>query len=384
MITVIGEVEVTVDMRMKLPKARETAESGARETAPEAETGKGSGQSELDKAYEAAYAASRAQYEEFWQGGPSPEGYSDRSKGQSAPIDEITVSHSGCGYSIAKHLACMGNEVAFVSVVGKDPLGMSAIAELAFWGQEDFTLSHKNESPVKPINVSGIRKVDGQTTVKVQYRNIIGDIEFIKTNDSLAGEITPDVIKEAEEIISASDAIVIDGALSRETIEYIVETYGDKTSESGDKIKIFFDPASLEGGAKVGPVAGEELGIKELGRFCGIMPGRKEAEAMCGKTVLGMDQLEEAGAWFGGKGVKNVIITMKGGGIYYRESQTGNSGIVKPARVLSFGDTAGAGDLTSAVIVNALMSGHSLPEATEFAVKAADGFLAQVDDERPY
>ena len=42
--------------------------------------------------------------------------------------DRISVHYSGCGYHVARLLAGKGWEVAFISVVGEDPLGLAAIA----------------------------------------------------------------------------------------------------------------------------------------------------------------------------------------------------------------------------------------------------------------
>ncbi len=76
-----------------------------------------------------------------------------------------------------------GREVAFVSVVGKDPLGMSALAELSSMGE--------GVENVKDIDVSAVKYIPGQTSVVVQIRNFIGDVEFSRANENMFERITP-------------------------------------------------------------------------------------------------------------------------------------------------------------------------------------------------
>ncbi len=106
-------------------------------------------------------------------------------------------------------------------------------------------------------------------------------------------------------MLDRADAIMLDGSLPKETIEYIADKY--------DGVKLFFDPASVEGGKKI---ADSEI----LGNFFSIMPGRSEAEAMFKGPILGPDQLEAASSMFA-SGVEKIVIKMKSGGIYYRDEK---------------------------------------------------------------
>ena len=108
-----------------------------------------------------------------------------------------------------------------------------------------------------------------------------------------------------------------------------------------------------------------------------------EAEAMSGQQVLGMDQLMAAGDAFEERGVERVIITLKGGGLYYKEGTC--SGIIKPERKLTFAETRGAGDVLSAAVVAASAGGaESLEAAAGAGIEAAAEFLKDAIDERPY
>lgn len=265
--------------------------------------------------------------------------------------DDIIIENRGCGFNIARLLAEKGREVSFVSVVGSDPLGLAVTEELRACGAD----------------VSGVKKLDGTTPVQIETLNILGDIEGYKCNDSLMRRFTPQVIEAASDILDKADIIVMDGSLPQSTIEKVAELYGGR-----DDVKLFFDPGSRRGGAKA---------EKALGGFFGVLPGRMEAEAMTGKTILGQDQLMEAGAYLEQKGVDKIVITMKGGGLYYKEGL--DEGILAPERVLSFASTAGAGDVVSAAVIAAEEDGKSLASAAAEAMKAAAEFLADRSDERP-
>lgn len=265
--------------------------------------------------------------------------------------DDIMVENRGCGFNIAKHLAADGHDVSYISIVGSDPLGLAVIEELKLCG----------------INTARVRKVQGTTPIQVEMVNILGDIEGFKCNDSLLSKFAPSVIDDAADILDKADIIVMDGSLPEETITRVAELYGNK-----ENVKIFFDPGTRHGGGKVADV---------LDKMYCVMPGRMEAEAMTGKTILGQDQLMEAGAYLEEKGVDRIIITMKGGGIYYKAGF--NEGILRPERVLSFATTTGAGDIVSAAVVAAEAEGRQIDDVAALALNKAAEFLADLSDERP-
>ena len=103
---------------------------------------------------------------------------------------------------------------------------------------------------------------------------------------------------------------------------------------------------------------------------------------MSGQQVLGMDQLMAAGDAFEERGVERVIITLKGGGLYYKEGT--QSGLIKPERKLTFAETKGAGDVLTAAVVAASKGEEKLEAAAGAGMEAAAEFLKDVIDERPY
>ncbi|MBQ6370836.1 MAG: hypothetical protein IJJ21_04575, partial [Firmicutes bacterium] len=80
--------------------------------------------------------------------------------------------------------------------------------------------------------------------------------------------------------------------------------------------------------------------------------------------------------------VQQIIITMKGGGLYYKEGM--NEEILRPDRVLRFSETVGAGDVVTAELLGSYADGKSIGEAARDAMAAAAEYLADCSDERRY
>lgn len=264
--------------------------------------------------------------------------------------DDITVEGGGCGFNIASHLAEMGHQVAFASVVGDDVLGLGIISRLTHLG----------------VDTSHIQTVAGTTPVKVELLNMLNDPQMAFGNDQLHEKMDLAAAAGWSELLDTASAIVLDGNLPQDTLEYIAREYGGKKG-----MKIFFDPADYRGAAKVKNVM-EQL-------YC-IMPGRVEAEVMAGRTVLSEEQLMEAGQFFTDNGVSKTIITIKGGGLYYKDGM--QEGVLRPERILSFAGTSGAGDVASAAIIAADLENKDIEAMAHDAMEKAAAFLAERSDER--
>lgn len=269
---------------------------------------------------------------------------------KAAQGDDVTIESNGSAFSIACHLAEMGKDVAFASVVADDAMGLAVREQLKAIG----------------VDVSNLRTAEGSTPVQVELLNVLKDPQMVFGNSKLYEAMTPEMAESWSELFDNAEAIVVDGNLPKETLEYIADKYGNK-----DDVKLFFDPAS-----HAGAVNSRDI----LGSFYCVMPGRVEAEAMVRDTVLSAEQLMEAGEFFAKKGVAKTIITIKGGGLYYKADAV--AGMLKPERVLSFADTSGAGDVVSAAVVAADLDGKPIEEIGQFAMQKAAEFLAGRSDER--
>ena len=348
MIAVIGAIMVSVDVRLRPPERdvqlqKKQDDEALRQAGVEPDG--------FSQYYERTMRqqASENYWDEVGLGGNKFGGYDPVVAEKDT---DIRVTNSGCAYHVAEHLAAEhGKEVKIISVIGNDAFGTAAKYELENAG----------------VDVSCIRTVNGSTPVSVEIHNIIGELQFQRENSCVMELLTPDVIDENAGVLEEADIIFADGTIPAETLDYLSENYSSKS-------RIFFDPGSIEGGIRFA-----SCGMKA---YC-VLPGRMEAEAMSGLQVLGMDQLMAAGEAFEERGVERVIITLKGGGLYYKEGT--RSGIIKPKRKLTFAETKGAGDvLTAAVIAASEREGESLEAAAGAGIDAAAEFLKDVIDERSY
>lgn len=264
--------------------------------------------------------------------------------------DDIRVKNGGSAFNIAMNLASWGYETEVISAVGDDSVSFAV----------------KNELESAGAGVEGIRTFPEGTAVDVEFFNVLGDVEMLRSHRAVIKNITPDFLKENADILEKAEMIVVDGTIPKESLEYVAKTYGNDSGK-----KLFFDPADLMGAAN----ASEALS----GFYC-VMPGRMEAEAMTDKTVLSPEQLSEAGEFFSRAGVSKVVITIKGGGLYYKEGAS--EGILRPERMITFGSTAGAGDVVSAAVVAGTADGDSIEEIGKRAMDKAAEFLADVKDEK--
>ena len=94
---------------------------------------------------------------------------------------------------------------------------------------------------------------------------------------------------------------------------------------------------------------------------------------MCGQQVLGLNQLMEAGNAFEARGTAGTVITLKGGGAYYKDGIS--SGIIKPEENIANANAHGAGNVLSAAVVRGLMEGAGLEESVRQGVSEALEFI---------
>ncbi len=353
MIVAIGGVQATVRIDMTMPKAPDSKEMNGGGVSPWEREAYGDGG-------------------RFGSMQMMPSG--DPSK------DRISVYYSGCAYRVAHLLAGKGRKVAFMSVVGEDPLGMAALAEMRRAGVDtsgvvtiDRFSSEENQDTMQSQGPDAAGTVanglirQSLTAVRVEARNFLGDIEFLREDDRMLKEITVSQLQGCQLLLESAEMVFADGTVPATTLAWISLLCREKG------IPFYLDPASVEGGE-------DAAGL--LPDLAGIMPGRREAEAMSGLQILSGDQMKEAGAFFAEKGVQKIVITMKGGGLYYREGE--KEGVLRPERVLRFSETVGAGDVVTAQLLDEYARGSSIEEAARSAMEAAALYLADCVDERRY
>lgn len=93
-----------------------------------------------------------------------------------------------------------------------------------------------------------------------------------------------------------------------------------------------------------------------------IKPNETEVRMLTGH---GIDELEKAAKYLKCRGVKNVVVTLGGKGVYIN-SESEQIKVI-PARKVEAVDTTAAGDTFTAAVALKLALGKSLEEAVNFA-----------------
>lgn len=95
-----------------------------------------------------------------------------------------------------------------------------------------------------------------------------------------------------------------------------------------------------------------------------ITPNEVEAEILTGIVIDSKENADKAADWFFAKGVKNVLITLGGRGVYIATSEKRE--IIPAYRVKAI-DTTGAGDAFNGGLVAGLAEGKDIWESAKFA-----------------
>ena len=244
---------------------------------------------------------------------------------------DFQIMDGGKGSNQAVACARLGAEVLLVAAVGDDAHGDRA---LALFARERVDVSHVRR-------VSGVPTGAGFIIVDDQGSNAIA--VDLGANRALS----PDDIDQAEEAITAADAVLAQLEIPLDTALYamsVARRHGVRTI--------------------LNPAPALPFPAGNLARVDILTPNLTEAQVLSGQrsadAVALSQSLREAGA-----GV--VVLTMGEHGAYVLDDQESR---MVPAYRVEPVDTTGAGDAFNAALAVALSEGAGLHEAVAFACAA--------------
>lgn len=250
---------------------------------------------------------------------------------------KITISYGGVGRNIVENLARLGNKVNFVSVAGDDLPGRGAVRELQDLG----------------VDVEHVRLLpEENTAVYMSILNLVGDMELAMCNMDVLERISAPLIEQALGQIKKSNVVGLDTNLTEDTLEYVTRQL--------ENTPIFLDPVSA---------AKAERARKVIGRFYAVKPNRMEAEAISGLSILSEQDLKDAAHWFMDQGVRQVFITLGGGGIFYMDEK--EEGFLRPDP-MEIVSVTGAGDAFSAAVIHGMLKGYGIHKTAKLGMAAAE------------
>ncbi|MBQ6899905.1 MAG: carbohydrate kinase family protein [Firmicutes bacterium] len=258
-------------------------------------------------------------------------------KYQDSNPGKVHMAFGGVGRNITENIARLGGNVAMLSVIGDDQMGLAAKAELESLG----------------VDTSCIQVLEGENTA--MYLSILDDrkdMELALCDMDIIEAITPEVLKSHEEFLRSSKMVALDGNLSERLMEF--------TTDMLAGVPLFYDPVSAAKAVKA---------KRFIGRFHSVKPNIMEAEILTGMTISDEEDVRKAGQWFIDQGVKRVFITLNKDGVYYRDEN--GEGFIRPAEGLKVVSATGAGDSFSATIMLGFVQGRTAEETARMGMAAS-------------
>ncbi|KEZ89727.1 ribokinase [Lacrimispora celerecrescens] len=236
----------------------------------------------------------------------------------------------GFNQGVAAHKA--GADVTMVTKLGED-----AFADVALNTMKDLGMDTKRIFRTGQTETGCALIMVDENTSQNEIVVILGACDTI----------TDEEVESISDLLDDSEFLLTQLETNISSVEKVI----DIAYEKG--VKIILNTAPVQ------PVSDSILSKVDL-----ITPNEVEAEILTGIPVDGEENAGRAADYFFEKGVKNVLITLGGKGVYLATSE--KRGILPAYRVNAV-DTTGAGDAFNGGLVAALAEGKDLWEAASFA-----------------
>lgn len=253
---------------------------------------------------------------------------------------DIYTSLGGVTRNILENLSLLNTKTILLTAVGDDSYGKMIIE-----GSKNYNIDMSHVLEVKNQN-SGIF---------VQVLDEKNDMHLAMCDMSITKNIDIKYLKDKDKIIRGSKAIIFDPSLNKETIEYLIDNYGDKP--------LFLDPVSEEYAKKIAPY------IKYIHT---LKPNRKELEALVNKKIKNDKELIEACKDLINKGLKNIYVSLGEEGCLYLNDKE----VIKRKfkRIKKVENYSGAGDAFMSGIIYSFMNDLNTSDTIDYGL--ACGIIA--------
>ncbi|PKM93927.1 MAG: ribokinase [Firmicutes bacterium HGW-Firmicutes-1] len=236
----------------------------------------------------------------------------------------------GFNQGVAAHKA--GAHVTMITKLGKDTfanVALDAMKELNMDTSKVF-ITEKTET--------------GSALILVDENTSQNEIVVVL---GACNTISDEEVESISDIVKASEYLLTQLETNTSAIDKII----DIAYQNG--VKVILNTAPIQ------PISDDILGKVDL-----ITPNEVEAEILTGICIDNEENAKKAAEWFFSKGVKNVLITLGGRGVFIA---TDEKQAIIPAYKVDAIDTTGAGDAFNGGLVAALAEGKDLWQAASFA-----------------
>lgn len=246
---------------------------------------------------------------------------------------ETGIGGKGSNQAIAAHRA--GGDVRFITKIGEDSFGRSALAAYKDEGMDKVFVLRDETLPSSSAFIV-VNDKSGQNMIVV--------------NQGACSRITGEDMDRVRPVIEASDILLIQLETNMDSVEAAVRL-ADKAGA-----RVILNPAPA---APLADALYKQVDV--------ITPNETEAELLTGVRLTDRESLRRAALTLSGKGVSQVIITLGGRGAYIFDGGRGELVEGFPVKAV---DTTGAGDVFNGALAVALSEGRTIWQAAGFACAA--------------
>ena len=253
-------------------------------------------------------------------------------EGETILCDGMTLVPGGKGANQACAAGRLGTDVAMLGAIGDDDYGALQLKSLSEAG----------------VEVGGLLKKEGQNTGTAFITvNKIGNNSIVVVPGANSA-FRPEDIEANRELIEQCEIMILQLEIPLDTV-----CYAAKLAKSLGKT-VILDPAPVP-----------EHFPEELYEYVDIVKPNETELGMLTGIAEAQKHLTEAAQVLKARGVKNVLVTLGGDGVYINP-ESGEE-IRIPACKVKAVDTTAAGDSFTAALAAMLLNGESLEAAAEFA-----------------
>ena len=248
---------------------------------------------------------------------------------------KISTSVGGVTRNVLCNLSLLKISTKLLAALGEDIFGKIIIEDCI-----------KNN-----IDINDILKIKNESSgVFMQILDNKNDMHMALCDMSINKYLTVEYLKNNENILKKAKIIFFDPSLPVESIEYLINLFGDK---------IYLDPVSDEYAKKIKPY---------INKIYAIKPNKTELEILSDIKINNEEDLNKACKKLNDLGIKKLYVTLgdKGALLYSKEKKTRKQ--FKP--VENMVNASGAGDSFFATIIYGDINNLNEIESLELAMAA--------------
>jgi pseudouridine kinase len=250
----------------------------------------------------------------------------------------IEMSAGGVARNIAENLARIGVPTTLLTALG-DPCYSQAIIE---------------RTTEAGVNLDHALLLDGRMPgIFMAVINHRGDLQFAVSDMRILDEITPEYLERKRALFKSSSFIIVDADIPLESIDLAVKWARE------ERVPMCIETVSAAKTSRIVPH------LKDL--FL-IAPNREEAEVLVGFPLDNTESVVRAGEILIAGGLRRIIITLGGEGVFFCSSDERGFLSSIPTMVA---DSVGAGDALVAGVVQGILEECTFKDAVKRGIAAA-------------